>query len=100
MVVQITLPRLAGTRDAAQRLVTTALRDAGAETEALVSARLLSTATGSFADELVKLLQASGIATARIEGAPSSFANLVRASAARRKYAGVRIMKESDLLTA
>lgn len=99
-MIEIVLPRLAGTREAAQRLVAAALASAGPNEQAVISARLLSTATASFADELVRLLQAGRISNARVEGAPSSFANLLRASAARRKYGGVQILKDSDLLSA
>lgn len=100
MVVQIVLPRLAGTRDAAERLVSEALSQATTDREAVVSARLLSTATGSFADELIKLLQARGVTVAKVEGAPPSFAHLLLAAAARRQYTGVQILTEADLLSA
>ena len=97
--VEIRLPRLAGTRDAARQLVDKAgLDESGVAV--FLSARLLTTGTVSFADELIKDLQERGVASVTMAGSPARFEQMLKTAAARRRYGGLRIATDSDLVGA
>ena len=97
-LVDIQLPRLAGTREAARELIQRSGVAHGGETAVLLSARLLTTGTISFADEVVKLLQEAGVNEVVLAGAPQRFEHLVKTAAARRGLSGLRLASPDDIL--
>lgn len=84
---QVVLPRLAGSRSAARKLVESA--DAPLEGSIVIlDCRQLRSAPPSFADEIVKAtLEDGGAVSLTLKDASEDFIRYIRESAARRKIA-------------
>lgn len=96
MTQRIALPRLVGTREAADRLVEQLPADLHDDSVVLLG-RALSTSTVSFADELVRALKERGTAEIVLLAAPEEFQRQVRDSASRRGSISVRLGDRNDL---
>lgn len=97
-VSAITLPRLVGTRAAADSLIEQAGLDAPAE-EVTLFARAVSSAAPSFADELVRKLLELGVHRMRVVGSSDRLLQYLRESAERRGSMEVLPTSASDLIT-
>lgn len=81
MTAEITLPRLAGTRAAADILVAGA--DLRGDHDVTVYARAVASAAQSFADEFVRQLAGRGITEVRVVGSSPRLLDYLRASSER-----------------
>ncbi|QHC61727.1 hypothetical protein GSU69_02790 [Rathayibacter festucae] len=84
-MLSITLPRLAGTREAADRLVDEQAQGAAAFDTVCVFARDLSVSSTSFTDEFFKKLSEGGAAEVLIFGGPETFISAAEKVLERRK---------------
>lgn len=77
--IEVRLPRLVVTRDAAEAL----LKDhaSGTCTRAVVRARAVSAVSQTFADQFLYGLQTRGIRAVRVSGAPTELMERLRAAA-------------------
>lgn len=76
MTLKITLPRLVGTREAADQIVGDSLGQRDRSTtdgRVLLLSRALAASTISFADELVLKLEQEGFSEILVVGAPAQF---------------------------
>jgi hypothetical protein len=97
-VTAITLPRLVGTRQAADSLV----EQAGLEPtshEVTVFARAVSSAAPSFADELVRSLSDRGVRKVRVVGSSDTLLKYLQASALRRGSIEIIRTSSADLVS-
>lgn len=99
MAWKITLPRLVGTREAADELVESTPKADGDECVWLLS-RALSTSTISFADELVSKLKDEGARKILIVAGPERFKSQMIEAATRHQPVEVRPATDSDLAMA
>ncbi|UBQ02749.1 hypothetical protein [Curtobacterium sp. TXMA1] len=87
MTVKITLPRLVGTREAADRIVGDSIGQGVREDNdrrVLVLSRALAASTISFADELVSKLEQEGFNEILVVGAPEEFTEQLSQATSRR----------------
>lgn len=81
-VTTITLPRLVGTRQAADHIVEETALEHGSD-EVTILARAVSSAAPSFADELLKQLRTRGIRRVSVVGSPDRLFAYLSESATR-----------------
>jgi len=93
VTVAITLPRLVGTRDVAQRVVDEAFGDESTSRDVTVYARAVLSAAPSFVDAFVGALQANGVEDVRVIGGSADL--LRKLNVAARRRTGIRIEKGS-----
>jgi hypothetical protein len=96
MAWKITLPRLVGTREAADALVESTPKADGDDCVWLLS-RALSTSTISFADELVSKLKDEGAREILIVAGPDRFQTQMLEAASRHQPVKVRPATDDDL---
>jgi hypothetical protein len=96
MTLKITLPRLVGTREAADDLVekTTGTPENGV---VYVNGRALATSTISFADELVKKLVERGASKIMLVSAPERFERQMSDVSTRHDHVAVDCVRAADL---
>ncbi|TDN42549.1 hypothetical protein EDF64_11124 [Curtobacterium flaccumfaciens] len=96
MTLKITLPRLVGTREAADDLV----ENASGTPEGgvvYVNGRALATSTISFADELVKKLAERGASNILLVSAPERFERQMTDASKHHNHVAVNIASAADL---
>ena len=100
-MVEITLPRLVGTRDAARELVEDAFRRAETSNEERIRlfARAVLSAAPSFVDELVASLARHGVSEIDVFGDSEDLLSKLD-DAANRQEGSVRIVSGSRLTNA
>ncbi|WEK61495.1 MAG: hypothetical protein P0Y60_01660 [Candidatus Microbacterium colombiense] len=96
MNADITLPRLAGTRAAADALVDSA--DLRGADEVTVYARAVASAAQSFADEFVRRLDSRGVHHVRLVGSSPRLTDYLVASSKRLGSMTVSTSKVDDLI--
>jgi hypothetical protein len=92
----ITLPRLVGTRAAAEQLVNEAVRGDRDSDAVLILARAVSSAGESFADQLVASLKERGYTRLKVVGAPALLVTYLGQSADRRTGVSVEVASTID----
>lgn len=96
MAWKIPLPRLVGTREAADELVE-AFPSSEGDQRVWLLGRALSTSTISFADELVLKLKDSGAREIMIVAGPARFESQMLEAATRHQPVTVRPASDEDL---
>jgi methylmalonyl-CoA mutase cobalamin-binding subunit len=94
--LQITLPRLVGTREAADELVSQAV-GTPENGKAWVLGSALATSTISFADELITQLAARGANQILLVAGTPRFEKQMRDAAARHEPVDVRLATDDEL---
>jgi hypothetical protein len=101
MTDRIIIPRLVGTRDAANRLVQEAnLSDDLQDAPVFLQARALVTSTISFSDQLIKQLEAHNAGSIVLVAGTKTFEQQLRDSSSRNGHLPVRHAEPSDSLSA